>query len=499
MKKSIWGLCALMLSCLHAQALELPEIIGPNMMLQQQTQARLWGWAQKGSTVEVSTSWSTDSYQAKADSKTGRWDVQVQTPAASYTAQQLIIKGDGQTLTLDNVLIGEVWFCSGQSNMEMPLRGFWNCPVEGALDAVATSGQYRRSIRVATVPKIAADEPQDRVPGRWQECVPQNAGEFSALGFFFARTLTDLLDVPVGIINCSWGGSTVEGWLPREILETYPDGIVPFNDGDWMRKMVMYNGMLHPLAGYSVKGFLWNQGESNIGRHEMYLDRFTAMTNLWRKMWNDDTLPIYTVELPPYWYDDVDGQNGPDFRVVQHQIAHTLPHSGCVCTTDLCYPYETKQIHGTKKFEIGQRMAYMAAARDYKMYWIHAEAPELERTRIVEAKPADVQYIAGSAVAANPNAKGKIVQLYFSNAIDGFDRLSDIEGFEAQDATGAWHNAIVWAESAWDDPDYQGCILKLACPEANDIQAIRYNYHNFTTTALHNMWGLPVVPFLTKL
>ena len=498
MKNRLLGLCALM-GCLNAQALELPEIIGSDMMLQQQSLAQLWGWAQKGSEVEVITSWDGKSYRAHADSKGGRWELQVTTPEASYETHRLTIKGDGQTLTLENILVGEVWFCSGQSNMEMPLRGFWNCPVEGALDAVALSGRYRRSIRVATIPKVAADEPQERVAGRWQECMPQNAGEFSALGYYFARTLTDLLDVPVGIINCSWGGSTVEGWLPREVLETYPDGIVPFNDGDWMRKMVMYNGMLHPLAGYTVKGFLWNQGESNIGRHAMYAERFADMTNHWRQLWHNENLPIYTVELPPYWYDDVEGQNGPDFRAVQHEIAHTLPHSGCVCTTDLCYPYEAKQIHGTKKLEIGQRMAYMAAARDYGMYWIHAEAPELEHAIVADANPHDAQIIAGSAVASNLNERGKVVKLYFSNATDGFDRLSGIEGFEAEGADGQWHNATVWAESDWGNPDYQGCILKLVCPEAGEIKGIRYNYHNFTTTALHNMWGMPVVPFMTKL
>lgn len=499
MKKQLLGLCALLCTSLNMQALELPEIIGSNMMLQQNTQARLWGWAKAGSAVVVTPSWDNSPHIVKADRKTGRWEAKVNTPKASYQDYTISITGDGETRTLENVLVGEVWFCSGQSNMEMPLRGFWNCPVEGAQEAVATSGKYRQAIRVVTVPKVAADEPQERVAGKWQECIPQNAGEFSALGFFFARSLTELLDVPVGIINCSWGGSTVEGWLPREILETYPDGIVPFNDGDWMRKMVMHNGMLAPLAGYTVKGFLWNQGESNIGRHEMYLDRFPTLVNFWRKLWGDDTLPVYTVELPPYWYDDVEGTNGPDFRVVQHQIAHTLPHSGCVCTTDLCYPHETRQIHGTKKLEIGRRMAYLAAARDYGQYWIHAEAPEFDHARIVEANRNDAQVIAGSAVATNANAQGKVVQLYFSNAVDGFDQLSDIQGFEAAGADGAWHKAIVWAESAWGDPNYQGCILKLVCPEVPDVKSIRYNYHNFTTTSLHNMWGLPVVPFVANI
>ena len=497
--KKLLSLILVALSCVMARALELPDIIGHDMVLQQQSEVKLWGWAKKGAKVEVITSWDHQKYTAKADKKSGRWEMKVKTPEASYELHTVTITEGKTQVVLGSVLVGEVWFCSGQSNMEMPLRGFWNCPVEGAQEAIATCGKYRHAIRMATVPKVAADEPQTRVGGKWQQCKPEVAGEFSALGFFFARTLNQLLDVPVGIINCSWGGSTVEGWLPREILKTYPDGLVPFNEGDWMRKMVMHNGMLAPLAGYTVKGFLWNQGESNIGRHGMYAERFGDLVNYWRKLWGNQELPVYSVELPPYWYDDVEGSNGPDFRVIQHEIAHTLPHTGCVCTTDLCYPYEARQIHGTKKLEIGQRMAYMAAARDYGLSWIHAEAPELERVKVTEANPMDLSVIAGSRVAADANEQGKVVELYFSNSVDGFDRLSDIEGFEAADAEGQWYKATVWATSSWSDPDYQGCYLKLACPEAKEVKAVRYNYHNFTTTSLHNMWGLPVVPFITKI
>ena len=129
----------------------------------------------------------------------------------------------------------------------------------------------------------------------------------------------------------------------------------------------MFNGMLHPLAGYTVKGFLWNQGESNVGREKEYVERFKTMTRLWRKMWRqgDDPLPMYTVELPGYSYGDVNGTNAADFRAAQHQIAHELENSGCVSTTDLILPYEAEQIHGCRKKEIGQRLAYMAATRDY--------------------------------------------------------------------------------------------------------------------------------------
>ena len=523
--KSLALFATLTLSWQGAQALELPEIFSSNMVLQQQTQARVWGWAKKGAIIEVSASWDdkqktivedaqnntitlgSKTYTTTADKKTGRWELQIPTPKASYNTYTMhFIEKDAkgkptdEMITLSNILIGEVWFCSGQSNMEMPMRGFWNCPVEGANQAIMQSGRYKKSVRVATIPKTPAQEPQDRVPGKWKECDPTTAAEFSALGYYFATSLTDLLDVPVGIINCSWGGSCVEGWLPKDTLMTYPDGIVPFNDTDYMQKMVMYNGMLHPLAGYTIKGFLWNQGESNINRAEEYIPRFISMTNLWRKLWRqpDDKLPMYTVELPPYWYDNNEGTNGAEIRESQHIIAHQLENSGCVCTNDLVYPWESKQIHGTKKLEIGQRLAWMAAARDYNMPGIAAEAPEFERMVKVEADPNQISVIAGTPVAQNKNAKGQIVKLYFSNARDGFSRLSDIEGFEAAGADGQWHKAIVWADSDWQGPaEENGCHLKLVCPEVADVKNVRYNFHNWAPGSLYNYMGLPIVPFCT--
>ena len=498
--KRLTLLSTLLFSCLNASALELPAFFGNNMMLQQQTQARIWGWAKGGSSVEVSTSWGNETYSVKADKKSGKWEVMVATPAASYTPQSLTIKGDGTTQQIENVLIGEVWFCSGQSNMEMPIGGFWNCPVKGANETIARANHYRGRIRCATIPKVDAQEPQERINGGdWKDCTTENVPSFSACGYYFAETLTDLLDVPVGIINCSWGGSCVEGWLPKDTLLTYPDGLTPIDDQDYHRKMVMFNGMLNPLAGYTVKGFLWNQGESNVGFDKEYITRFQTMTRLWRKMWRqgNDPLPMYTVEIPGYSYGDVNGTNCADFRSAQHIIARQLENSGCVCTADLMEPWEPEQIHGSHKLEIGQRLAWMAATRDYGMKGIAAEAPEFKSMEIVDANPNDVQVIAGTAVEKNANEKGKIVKLYFSNAVDGFDRLSGIEGFEAAGADGIWHKAIVWADSNWQGEAYQGCYLKLVCPEVADVKQVRYHYNNFSVGGLHNMRGLPVVPFST--
>lgn len=500
MKRLLLGLSVLLCANMQVQALELPEIFGDYMILQQQTQARLWGWAKTGSTVEVQTSWNGQTYSTKADKKSGKWELLVQTPQASYDAHSVTVRGDGQTVKLDNVLIGEVWFCSGQSNMEMPINGFWNCPVEGNNETKARANRYRGRIRCATIPKVDALEPQERVGGKWQDCSIATVGGFSANGYYFAETLNEILDVPVGIISCAWGGSCVEGWLPKEILLTYPDGLTPMDDTDYHRKMVMFNGMLNPLAGYTIKGFLWNQGESNVGREDEYIDRFQTMVNLWRKMWRqgDDKLPIYTVELPGYSYGDVNGTNCADFRVAQHKIANLLANSGCVCTADLMLPHEAEQIHGAKKREIGRRMAYLAATRDYGITGIDAEAPEFVRMVNVEAQPNDVKVVAGSALASNVNEQGQVTKLYFTHSVDGFDRIYDIEGFEAAGPDGEWHKAIVWADGSWSDPEYQGCFLKLVCPEVPDVKDVRYHYCNFSVGGLHNTRGLPVVPFNTR-
>lgn len=511
--KRLFSLVFVVLAVVSVKAIELPEIFGDNMMLQQQTQAKLWGWAKSGNTVEVAPSWEQNTYKV-AVGKDGKWEIAVNTPAASYEEYSInIFEFDAAATgkknkampvvdrkTIQNVLVGEVWFCSGQSNMEMPLGGFWNCPVEDANEAIAQSAKYKKSVRVATIAHDGAETPQLKVRGGWDVCEPKNASRFSACAYFFATTLADMLDIPVGVINCSWGGSCVEGWLPKEILEKYPDGLVPFNENSYMQKMVMYNGMLYPLAGYTIKGFLWNQGESNIGRENEYADRFATMVNLWRKMWNQpgDKLPIYTVELPPYWYDETDGDKGPKFRDVQHKIAKELANSGCVCTSDLIYEFEPKQIHGTKKKEIGQRLAYMALTRDYGFEGIAAEAPEFEYMEAHEASTADVQVIAGSKVAKNANEKGTVYHLYFKNAEDGFDRLADIDNFEAQGADGKWHPAIVWSDSAWQNVKRQGCFLKLVCPEAGEVKNVRYCYKNFVVGKLHGMRGLPVVPFTTE-
>lgn len=275
MNKFYWMAIGLLLGLVNLRAeIKLPALVGDNMVLQQATKVRLWGNATPNSSLKVRSSWDNTEYTAQVNDQ-GRWEIWVQTPSASFEKQQLTLENGQDKIVLHDLLIGEVWFGSGQSNMEMPLRGFWHCPIEGGNHAIATSGKYKNSIRYATIQRVGALEPKDYpVGGEWKVCDPRNAPEFGATAYFFATLLTEVLNVPVGIINCSWGGSTVEGWLPKDILRNYSDIDLSLAGNDekihpMLQPMIMYNGMLKPASKYTVRGFLWYQGESNVGHLEL--------------------------------------------------------------------------------------------------------------------------------------------------------------------------------------------------------------------------------------
>jgi sialate O-acetylesterase len=207
-----------LLACSAQAKVRLSHLVGDNMVLQQQTEARLWGWAKAGKEVKVTCSWNNDVYKAKA-AKDGSWIVKVKTPKASMEPQKITFN-DGEELTIGNVLIGEVWVCAGQSNMEMPVRGFGNCPVENfnqhVLDAAQSAG-----VRSIKIPSIMRVEPQQDAQAEWRVCSPQTVADFSATGYFFARLVSRTLGIPVGLIEANKGGSRVESWLTKENLQKY--------------------------------------------------------------------------------------------------------------------------------------------------------------------------------------------------------------------------------------------------------------------------------------
>lgn len=460
------------LSALTVPALELPDIISPNAVLQQQSDARLWGWTDPGRTVTVTPSWPGATPVTAKGGKDGRFDLSVATPAASFTPYTITFSDGKDTVTIGNILTGEVWFCSGQSNMEMPLRGFGIQPIEGAGEAIAYSGRYP-GIRMANVPKLESYTPQDRTVGTWKVSSPANAPEFSALAYFFARSLSDILGTPVGIINCAYGGSSVEGWMPRDILDTYPGYDMAREERDtamnaWERIGVMYNAMLHPLAGYTVRGFLWNQGESNVGRHKEYASHQRDMVERWRKEWGDSELPFYFVELPPWSYSDPSGCNAAYFREAQHEAARITSNSGIVSTTDLIYPRELEDVHASRKQPIGERLAFMASARTYGIEGMPAQYPRY--------KSVDLQ--------------GDKAVLTFDNRYGGLNPNLDLKGFEVAGEDRVFHPATA-------SEDWNTYTVTVTSPEVSDIKAVRYCFRNFSPGTLHDMVGLPLVPFRT--
>lgn len=445
--------------------IQLPDILSDNMVLQQKAKTKIWGKASPNAMVIATTSWSKQKVTAKV-SPSGFWELYLSTPEASYTPQTVTLS-DGDKMELHNVLIGEVWFCSGQSNMEMPLKGFFNCPIMGANEEIVGASQYK-GIRFATITHVPAIEPQESVPGKWKVSKPENAVDFSATAFYFAVAINKVLDVPVGIINCSWGGSTVEGWLPKDILLNYPDVDIKQagdkNVREYMQPMIMYNGMLKPLENYTIKGFLWYQGESNIGRHATYAQRLATMVELWRKEWGLGELPFYFAEIAPFEYGQ--GDLGAYLREAQYKAQTLIPNSGMISTNDLVEAYESHNIHPKNKKNVGNRLAFMALKNTYAINGVADRGPEYKKME---------------------QDKDKII-LYFDNASEGFSRDDNMVGFEI-----AGEDRVFFPAEA---STFRNGIV-VSNKNVTTPVAVRYCFRNFLPGNVAGSRELPMVPFRT--
>lgn len=468
MKKIVLFACALVWACVASAKVDLPDIFSDNMVLQQQSQVRLWGWADAKATVKVRASWGAEA-SAKADDK-GYWSMQIATPAGSYKPQQLTFES-GNTVRLNNVLIGEVWLASGQSNMEMPLGGFQNCPIKDGNRLLIGADAQRQKIHVVKIAHRQSYKPEDRAVGRWQCFSSANAMSVSAVGYYFSSTLNEALDVPIGLIDCSWSASRVECWMPREILSTYADidlsekAIEPLNEG--LRPLVMYNAMLHPLEGYTLRGFIWYQGESNIGAANVYPDRLNTMVTHWRKSWGNMELPFYFVEIAPYSYGHPEQTAAALLREAQCKAQTLISHSGMVSTADLVAPYELENIHPSNKQPVGERLAFWALNQTYGRTSLACRNPQYN----------SVEFSDGKALVK------------FDNTGNGFDRMAGIEGFEICGADHVFHPAKVELKGT-DKVEVSSAAVKTPV-------AVRYCFRNFQLGNLHNVYGLPVIPFRT--
>jgi sialate O-acetylesterase len=461
--------------------IRLPGVFSDNMVLQQNSDVKIWGTASPNSTIGIKASWSRSAVNVKCGPN-GKWSARIKTPAAGMKPQKIEIaeyvategKSKGrkpERVALNDVLIGEVWLCSGQSNMEITLNGYINCPIEGANDLIADAGDLA-GVRYITIARNSPRHPADTCGGKWQKSSPNTAPYVSAVAFVFAKSLYEALGVPVGIIINAWGGSTVEGWLPESILKTYPDVDLkqlddPKNDS-WLRPEVMYNGMLHPIEGFSIRGALWYQGESNVGHADTYSDRLPTMISTWRKEWGIGDFPFIIVEIAPFDYSDGGkGIDGALLREAQYKVSQNVWNCYYVCTNDLVDSYEEDNIHPKNKTDVGRRMCYHALSDIYGMDGVSAYSPSFQSMEV----------------------RGDKAYLSFYNIMEGFVYTEGLKGFEIAGADKVFHPAEAHVE--------QDTLIAVSSPEVSEPVSVRYCFRDFQVGNVKNSRWLPLVPFRT--
>lgn len=464
-------------TCAEAK-LTVSDICTDGMVLQQKSEATVWGTCDPRSQVTVTPSWNGKAYTCKAD-KDGRWRVAVETPEGSYEAYTMTVSSGNESVTVSDILVGEVWFASGQSNMEMPMRGFYNSPIEHAQDFVCAPAATEK-IRMFTVPVKQSYEPLTEVDAEWKGAESATIPDMSATAFFFAYKLNQMLDIPVGIVSCAYGGARIESWTPKEILETYPDEDLSREaieaQTHYVRPYLAYNAMLNPVKGYTVKGFIWYQGCSNVGKHEQFVERMNTMVSHWRECWGDKDakLPFYMVEIAPYRYKPATEVSYASLlRQAQHEAAKVIPNCGIVVTNDLVASFEQDNIHPTKKLEVGDRLARLALNRDYGYSRVACYSPEAVKCWIMQ------------------NSNEIAVEL--THTENGLNRWMEIEGLEVAGSEGIFY-PVTYAYFEWDPK-----VMKIRSEFVWDPCQVRYGWGDFNPGNLKNVEGMPVAPFWIKI
>jgi len=439
-------------------AVRLPAVLMSNMVLQQQSQVKLWGWSEPGERIGITTSWNhrTDSAKGTRD---GKWQVWVATPSAGgpYTIE---INGYNH-IVLDNVLIGEVWVCSGQSNMEMNMN--WG-HLPDVQQELATCNNT--NIRFFHVPKTTAAYPQDDCPGQWTACDSNTLKDFSAVGYFFGKKLNKELNVPIGLIEAAWGGTPAEVWTPGELVNAdtaLKNAAAKLKPADWWPHLpgYCYNAMLAPLTSYSVAGALWYQGESNTGTPFTYEKLLTTMIGSWRKAWNKP-LSFYYVQIAPFTY-GVKDQAG----VLREQEAKVgrLEGTGMVVVSDVTG--DTTDIHPKNKHDVGLRLAAWALAETYHKKGLLYKSPAYQ----------------------NMQQSGDKIVLNFSDAGEGLE----VKGKEVKDLWVAGEDKVFYPAQA----KVEGSRLTVSAKQVKKPVAVRYQFSNAGIGNLFSKQGLPVAPFRT--
>jgi len=456
--KRILLLCILCWSFCQAK-IWTPSIISDNMVLQRNSTAKLWGWTtDTNEDLKVFTSWDEKETAIKADQ--GYWEVELETPDAGGPYEISII--GHENLSFKNIMIGEVWICSGQSNMEWtPLMGLDNAEEEIAAANFS-------NIRFFSAPRKKSYHPQDDIPGEWEECSPETMKNFSSVAYFFGRKLHKNLEVPIGLIDSNWGGTNIEVWIPKERIELFPSlqeaskqvKRVPW----WPEESgVCYNAMIHPFTKFEIAGAIWYQGESNRVNAHSYYESFPVMIETWRERFSKD-LPFYFVQIAPFNYKTELNIDAAVVRDAQFKTMLNTPNTGMAVTNDIG---NLDNIHPSNKQEVGRRLALWALAKTYG------------RTDVTYSGP----------VYTSMEIRKKSIVLSFDHVGGGLIKKGDeLKEFYIAGKDKVFHKA---------DARIRGDKIWVSSPKVSSPQAVRFAFSNKAEPNLFNRAGLPASAFRT--
>lgn len=442
--------------------LRLPSIIGDHMVLQANSNVKIWGWAEPNKEVLIIPSWSQDTVRTKSTGDT-KWLASIQTPAADNRTYTLTVQTQQRKIEVKDILVGQVWLCGGQSNMNYSAA-------QGITDMQEELQKpMNPTIRLFTVTRNSSPWYQEECEGKWQVCNAKSALWFSAVGYFFGKTLSEALSQPVGLINASWGGSPVETWTPASSMSKEPA-----LKGMWTKNRKskspynytigsMYNAMIHPITNFALAGIVWYQGEANVG-HTSYADAFSLLIDSWRTRFGRD-LPFYFVQIAPYKYKHPN--SGAEIREQQARVAASKDRTGMVVVSDLVE--NVGDIHPRRKQEVGRRLANWALAETYGK----------PGSKYRHATFASITVKGQKAIIAFNNAEGGIVS-------DG----NPAEALEICDASMVFRPA----RAMIDQKD--GSLIVWNDAVRKPV-AVRYMFSNEGIGNLKDTAGLPVAPFRT--
>ncbi|MDP3643879.1 MAG: sialate O-acetylesterase [Bacteroidota bacterium] len=439
------------------------------MVLQQNSDVNLWGWANPGDTIAVTGSWNNKTVKT-ATAATKKWILKLSTPAAKTdgTSYTITIKG-ANTILLKDVLIGEVWLLSGQSNMEMQLEGWTGAPVEGSAQAIAAANYPHIRLLIAGKKSSAlpmANMEKNWTTSAWTACSPASAKSFSAVGYFFGKELFAQLKIPIGLVLSAWGGSSCETWANPTSLQLVTDfknkgPWTPTKTDDNFTPTVLYNGMIAPVVPFTFAGVLWYQGETNVGRAQQLTELFPAMIEGWRNDFKQE-LPFYFVQLAPFG-----GYGGALPETWEAQAyAQKLKNTGMAGTLDLG---DAANIHPAKKEPIGHRLALLALAKNYGQPNLVFSGPQYKSMQI-EANKIRLNFdYSGSGLKAENNAPNQ------------FEIAGDNLVFSPAKTLIDGHTLLVWND------------------QISSPKQVRYAWADAASASLYNNEGLPATPFRTNM